>query len=71
MLNDIQLIDKFKEEVLQQYRIEDLDDNEMEEWLDDDSEMSDISDDELEDNQLISEKHSELALHLSMEDIQD
>ena len=71
MLNDMQLMDKFGEEVLQQYRIEDLDDNEMEEWLDDDSEMGDISDDELEDNQLISEKRSELALHLSMEDIQD
>jgi hypothetical protein len=70
MLDDMQLMNKFGKEILQQYRLEDLDDNEVEEWLDDD-EMGDISDDELEDDQLVNEKRSELALHLSMEDIQE
>jgi hypothetical protein len=70
MLDDMQLMDKFRKEILQLYRLEDLDNNEVEEWLDDD-EMDDISDDELEDDKLVDEKHSELALHLSMEDIQE
>ena len=61
-------MDKFGNEILQPYMLDNVED--LGEWLDDDDEMGDISGDELEDEEQLSQKRNELIVHLSMEDIQ-
>jgi hypothetical protein len=62
MLSDVQLMDKFGNEILQHYKLDDVED--LGDWLelDDDDEMG-----ELEDVEQLSQKRSEMAVHLSME----